>query len=322
MFRVKDGHPYIPSIDLYLDAKKKQSFGFVSHAHSDHAAQHRRILCSKPTAALLTARLKKVNVWTHLYDMPVDYQDSRITLYPAGHILGSAQILIENAQGRLLYTGDFRTRPSLTAEKFRQVPCDTVIMESTFGLPHYRFPPREEVLDHLLSVINQKLEQGITPVVFVYPLGKGQELLYSLSRAGIPLAVDQSIARLARIYEKFGVTFGKYDKFRRSEARSKVLLLPTAHRMQRFITELPERYLIYMSGWGMDRSAKFRLRVDEVMPFSDHADFNELVEFAENSSAKEIFCTHGFEQFASILRRSGLNARTLMQPPQLNLFET
>ncbi len=255
------------------------------------------------------------------YGEPLERDRARITIYPAGHILGSAQILIENDGGRLVYTGDFRTLPAKTVEPLEQLRCDVLIMETTFGRPQYRFPPREQVIEQLLRIITQKLNQGITPVVFVYPLGKGQEILYYLSRSELPVAVDYTILRLARIYEKFGITFGPYEKFRRSEAREKVLLLPAASRMQNFIRNMSDRYLIYMSGWGMDPAAKYRLRVDEVIPFSDHADFDELIRFAEASAAREIYCTHGFEEFVTVLKKRGLNAKPLLQSPQLELFD-
>ena len=321
MFTVIGRHPYIPDVDLHLDSKTRQGFGFISHAHTDHTARHHKILCTPPTAAFLKTRLKNPRTQILDYGESIELTSTRITLYPAGHILGSAQILIENEKGRLLYIGDFRMLPAQTVESFKQVSCDILIMESTFGQPHYRFPLREEILDNLLQLVTEKLNAGITPVILVYPLGKGQEILYHMSRHNFPLAVDHRIVRLARIYERFGITFGAYEKFKRSEIRSKVLLLPASERFQNFIQNMPNRYLIYLSGWGMDPSARFRLKVDEVLPFSDHADYDELIQFALNSNAREIYCTHGFEQFVSDLRGNGLNARPLIRLSQLDLFD-
>jgi len=314
-------HAYIPDVDLHLDAGRQQPYGFISHAHTDHTARHKKILCSEATAAFLRTRLKNPVVQTLAFGEYLETAGTRISLHPAGHILGSAQILIENSEGRLLYTGDFRTLPAKTVEPFRQVACDTLIMESTFGQPKYRFPDREEVLEKLNRIIVRKLNAGITPVILVYPLGKGQEILYHLSRQSFPVAVDYPIIRLAWIYEKFGISFGAYERFRRSEYRSKVLLLPASYRFQNFLKGMEDGYLIYMSGWGMDPSAKFRLGVDEVLPFSDHADFDELIRFAERSDAREIYCTHGFESFVAELRKRGLNARRLIRSPQISLFD-
>ena len=177
------------------------------------------------------------------------------------------------------------------------------------------------MLENLDRIIIQKLNEGITPVVLVYPLGKGQEILYHLSRRSYPVAVDYPIIRLAWIYEKFGISFGAYERFRRSEYRSKVLLLPASYRFQNYLKGMEDKYLIYMSGWGMDPSAKFRLGVDEVLPFSDHADFDELIRFAGQSGARQIYCTHGFDSFVAELRKRGLNAHQLTRTPQISLFD-
>ena len=313
-------HAYIPDIDLHLDAGRQQPYGFISHAHTDHTARHKKILSSEATAAFLQTRLKNPVVQTLAFGKYLETGGTRISLHPAGHILGSAQILIENSKGRLLYTGDFRTLPANTVEPFRQVTCDTLIMETTFGQPKYRFPDRKDVLENLDRIIIQKLNEGITPVVLVYPLGKGQEILYHLSRRSYPVAVDYPIIRLAWIYEKFGISFGAYERFRRSEYRSKVLLLPASYRFQNYLKGMEDKYLIYMSGWGMDPSAKFRLGVDEVLPFSDHADFNQLIEFVHQVQPEKVFITHGYDSFVYYLRKEGFKAGLLEETPQLSLF--
>lgn len=312
---------YLPDADLYLDAGKKKKFGFVSHAHSDHSARHEKILCTPATADFLNIRFKKVNCQVLDYGKAININNSQITLYPAGHILGSAQILVEAAGRRLLYTGDFRTRSSRTTEDFEMVECDTLIMETTFGLPHYLFPPRAEIEDQLIRILEDKLRKGITPVVFAYPLGKAQEVLSVISKHSLPVAVEYQILRLAKVYQKYGIDLGEYDKFRRSEYRGKILLLPFNFRSQRFMRDLPDKYTIFMSGWGMDQSARFRLGMDIVLPYSDHADYAELLDFVQNTKAREIYCTHGQDDFVTILRQKGYNARLLIPPAQTSLFD-
>ncbi len=242
-------------------------------------------------------------------------------MYPAGHILGSAQILIENSEGRLLYTGDFRTKSANTVEKYQTVPCDVLIMESTFGRSHYRFPTREVIEQDVLQLVSEKLNAGITPVIFAYPLGKAQEILHFISNAGIKIAADYSIVRLANVYKKYDIQFGEYEKLRKSDYKNRVLLVPVNFRHQRFIKNMENKYTIFLSGWGMDASTKFRFKVDQVFSYSDHADFDELVKTAINSGASEIYCTHGFDDFVTVLRNEGLNARPLIPRAQTDLFE-
>jgi Cft2 family RNA processing exonuclease len=320
LFQIEDKSVFIPAAQIHLDSKDRKSLGFVSHAHIDHIAKHNKIICTDKTAQFIQFRLKKPNCLEMPYSKSIELNNAKVTLIPAGHILGSAQILIETDKSSLLYTGDFRTGPSRTAEQHEVRQVDIVIMESTFGMPQYCFPPRREVEELLIKILREKLEQEITPIVFAYALGKSQEVLHLLGNSGLPVAVDYSILKYARIYEKFNIDFGSYQIFKRSQFKGKVLLLPTGFRRNRYVESIENKYTIYLSGWGMDSSARYRLGVDEVIPYSDHADFNELIEFATKVDAREIYCTHGFDQFASILRDKGYNARPLFKPVQLELF--
>lgn len=309
----------LSDIDLWLDSRRVREFGFVSHAHSDHIARHKKILCSPPTADLLQTRIKEPNILALPYKQPLKLNDSTISLHPAGHILGSAQIRIEKDGQALLYTGDFRTRPAKTAEPFEFVPADILIMESTFGLPRYKMPPREQIEAELIEICWTMLKNGKTPVVFAYSLGKGQEALKILSEANLPLAVDYAILRHTNTYRKYGVTFGAFEKFKMSEYQNKVVLLPTEFRFRRQIQRLANAFTIFLSGWGIDASAANRFGVDRVLPISDHADYDELISFVEKTRPGEVYCTHGFEQFVSILRNAGFRAYVLEKHRQLEL---
>jgi Cft2 family RNA processing exonuclease len=320
IFQLRNGELFLPAADLYLDAKKKKSFGYISHAHGDHSANHHSILCTPQTARLAAIRLKNPNCQMIPFFRKIKYNQVSVTLLPAGHIRGSAQLYCESSSGRFLYTGDFRTRPSRTAESFIYQSCDVLIMETTYGNPRYCFPPRREVEEAILGLVRQKLNQGITPVVFAYPLGKAQEALHLLSHAKIPVAVDYSILRFVRVYEKLGVKFGSYEKFRRSDHRDKILLLPVMYRRSNYIEKLPDKYTIFLSGWGMDPSAPARFGVDDVFPYSDHADFEELLSFVDRVSPDRIYCTHGINDFVGILREKGYNSQLLLEPDQRSLF--
>ena len=149
LFTLEDGIISIPRIGLFLDSKKRKEFGYISHGHSDHIARHQKVLCTDKTAQLLKYKLKNTNYYTLPFYESTNFHDLTITLFPAGHILGSSQIFIESSEGSLLYTGDFRIKESRINEKFVFQKCDTLIMETTFGMPHYCFPPREEVEEEL-----------------------------------------------------------------------------------------------------------------------------------------------------------------------------
>jgi Cft2 family RNA processing exonuclease len=321
IFQLKNGSIYIPLLDLYLDSRKKQSAGFISHAHGDHIARHKQIICTPETARILSLRLKNPICETLPLFRKKKINNCSITLYPAGHILGSAQFYMESPEGSLLYSGDFRTRPSRTVESFKYQSCDVLIMETTFGNPKYIFPPRKEIEQELLMLLREKLKKGITPVVFVYPLGKAQEVLHLLGHAHLPVAVHYSILRYVYTYEKLGLKFGSYKRFKKSEFQDKVLLLPVTFRNNRYMDAIKDKYSIFLSGWGMDNYAPYHFGVDKVLPYSDHADYEELLTFVDRVKPKMVYCTHGFDGFVDILRDRGYKSKILNESDQHDLFQ-
>jgi len=320
IFQQFDRSIFLPGIELFLDATKRKPFGYISHAHGDHIARHKKIICTPETARILDVRLKKPDTISIPFFRKKKFSSSSITLLPAGHILGSAQLYYESAEGTLIYSGDFRSRPSRTAESISYQSCDVLIMETTFGSSLFHFPPRKEVEEKLLALIRQKLNSGVTPVVFAYPLGKAQEALHLLSHANLPVAVDYSILRYVYVYERLGIKFGKYEKFRRSEFRDKVLLLPALFRKNRYMDTIPDKFTIFLSGWGMDPAAVKRFGVDVVLPYSDHADFDELITYVDRVNPARIYCTHGISDFVAVLKEKGYQTKLLSQPDQHNLF--
>ncbi len=301
----------VSGIELWLDARRMKPFGFISHAHGDHLARHHKILCTPPTADFIRKRLKIREIETLDFNTPLQIDDSVITLHPAGHILGSAQIRIENGDGSFLYSGDVRSGPSRTVEAFQAVKADTLIIESTFGDQRYRMPSRCESEERLVSTCHNLLKQGCIPVVLAYTLGKSQEALKILSDAALPVAVDASILRYVPVYQKYGVSFNGYRPYRQNDAEGCVWLLPVQMRFRRNVRKRRDACLIYLSGWGMDRGTSRRLQVDEVIPMSDHADFKELLEIIEVVGAKRVYCTHGFPAFVETLRAKGVDAHYL-----------
>jgi Cft2 family RNA processing exonuclease len=320
IFQSENDSIYLPGADLFLDARNKQAFGYISHAHGDHIARHSKILCTPETARILSLRLKKPNYQTLPFFRKTKINGNSITLLPAGHILGSSQIYYETDEGSFLYTGDFRTKSSRTPESLTYQTCDVLIMETTFGSPRFRFPPRKEIEEELLTLLRQKLSRGTTPVVFVYPLGKAQEALHLLCHANLPVAVDYSILRYVYVYEKLGVKFGNYERFRHSDYRDKILLLPIMARKNKYLEQIVDKFTIFLSGWGMDENAAKRFGVDSVLPYSDHADFDELLSFVDRVHPERIYCTHGIDAFVATLKEKGYWSKPLTEADQHDLF--
>jgi len=197
---------YLPDIDLWLDADGAREHCVISHAHSDHIAGHSSVVATPETARIFRHRIGEAEVVTQRYGERRDYGRYALTFYPAGHCLGSAQILVEAEGERLVYTGDIKLRPNVAAEQAVVVPCDTLVMESTFGDPQYVFPPDVATFDRLYAAVDRAFSDQRVPVVLAYALGKSQEALELLLRRGYRVSLHGSVWNVSEIYRELGVS--------------------------------------------------------------------------------------------------------------------
>jgi Cft2 family RNA processing exonuclease len=293
----------------------------VSHAHSDHIARHELALATSGTACLYRHRMgPRHRVLEMAYRQPLEFGGLRLTAYPAGHCLGSAMLLAECDGRTLLYTGDFKLDAPLTAEPAELPRAEILIMESTFGRPHYRLPPRRDVICRLLELVDSALATGMTPVVHAYPLGKSQEVTRILTLHGVPVLQHPAVYAISCIYQKCGVDLGDFSLFAgKPLIGHAIVTLPRSAREFR-LTGLGKTVSIAVTGWAADKSAKYRLGVDHALPLSDHADFDQLIEAVRRVAPQEIYCTHGPPEFVEHLCDLGFNARPLHSPRQRRLF--
>jgi len=313
---------WLPAADLWLDPRDMREFAFVSHAHSDHTGFHRRVLCTPATARLMQLRLSEdVAAFESLaFGKFKKFDDWAATLFPAGHVLGSAQLLYQDCSGTLLYTGDFKLRNGLSSEPAAIPQAETLVMETTYGLPRYQFPPTEETLGAMIKFCHETLEEGETPVLFGYALGKAQEILAALQTAQLPVMLHGAIARIARVYEDFGVVFPPYVQFEAKASRGHVIICPPAINGSRTLQLLHRPRTAALTGWAMDTGAVHRLQVDAAFPLSDHADYCDLLRYVEAVRPGRVLTLHGFAQeFARDLRSRGIEAWALTGPNQLEL---
>ena len=314
---------WLPQIGWWLDAHFPQARAFVSHAHSDHIAAHGEILCSAGTSRLMRARMPGERV-EHV--LPFGHAEQltagcQVELHPAGHIFGSAQSLLTHADhGRLLYTGDFKLRPGHSAETCATPRADLLVMETTFGRPHYVFPPTETVLQAIAAFCHDCLEEGDTPVLFGYSLGKSQELLRGLAAAGLRAMLHPQTLRLTRIYEELGMRFPDYRGFAETALPGHVVICPPQAPNSAFLRKIPRRRTAMISGWAIDPGAVYRYQCDAAFPLSDHADYPDLLRFVELVQPQRVLTLHGFAQdFARTLRERGVEAWAIGEDNQLDL---
>jgi Cft2 family RNA processing exonuclease len=242
------------------------------------------------------------------YGESLEWKGAVLTAHPASHILGAAQLLIEFEGERVVYTGDIKLRAPICGVQTKVIACDRLIVESTFGLPIFRFLSDEEAGRRIVDFAQECLEAGITPVFVGYPLGRGQEIAYVLCRAGIPTAIHGAIARMIPVYEEAGFSFPGWCAYDARATAGKALVVVPGFRAFLEASGKNTR-LAYVSGWAGLDNARNRAGAEELIPYSDHADFGELLALVEGSGARHVDVVHGYtEDFARILQGRGVDA--------------
>ncbi len=312
---------YLSQQDLWLDPWDAKHFAFVSHAHIDHIAPHDEVIASERTARLMQSRLpggRKEHVLPFGERRTVRGLD--LMLLPAGHIFGSAQCFLFVGDETLLYTGDFKLRPGKSAEQTEWRQADTLIMETTFGLPRYRFPPTEWVIEQVVDFCRETIDDGQVPVLLGYSLGKAQEILCSLEGAGLTPMLHRSVYQMTRIYEEFGQSFCKYVRYNADDVAGKVLICPPSANGSPMLETIPRKRVAMISGWAVDPNAPYRYQVDTAFPLSDHADYTDLIRYVELVQPRRVFTLHGFAaEFARDSRERGVEAWALNRENQMEL---
>ncbi len=309
---------YAPAFRAFLDPPAAVDRAILSHAHSDHAvAGHTEIWATAETIALYRRRHPEWNGIARelAYGDTAEAGAARLTLFPAGHILGSAQIRFEEAGRSLLYTGDFKRRASATARMAETPASDVLLTETTFGLPVFRFPPREEVEERLVAACRAALDEGRTPVLLAYALGKSQEAAAILTAAGIPTVLHGAAWKLTPEYAAAGTSLPLSRPYEQGPpGPGEALIVPPSCARTPVVGKIKQRRVIYLSGWALRPASRADFDADVLLPMSDHADFEELLAHVEQVSPEMVLTMHGYaSDFARILTSRGVRAVPLAE---------
>lgn len=313
---------------LWLDPWDDQPFAFVSHAHSDHIGRHREVILSRGTAELMQAKLPTqgdaLARMEHVLEFNVPDTTIRtgleITLLPAGHIIGSSQALLRTECESLLYTGDFKMRPGFSAEPIEWAHADTLIMETTFGLPRFRFPPTAEVIQQILKFCYEAIADERVPVLFGYSLGKGQEILAALTQEGMEVVLHGAVWKMTHIVRKLNPGFPQGQRYEPNRSlKGKILICPPRANQSLMLKKIGRVRTAFLSGWAMLPNAVYRYKTDAAFVLSDHPDYDELIEYVELVKPKRVLTLHGYaSEFARDLRERGYEAWALTGENQLD----
>jgi Cft2 family RNA processing exonuclease len=328
-FVFEDNAIKVAGLPLWLDSSGfradktpvRRSLNFTSHAHADHLGKHKTIICSPPTYDLIRARQKIDKSMVLEFGEECDIAGASISLYPAGHVLGSAQILIKKDGHRLCYTGDFRLGKGLTSEECQMPRCDTLLMECTYGSPRYTFPPREQLLDDINTFVEQCFDDCVFPVLLGYSLGKAQEIVKACEILGYGVLAHKNIYQLCQVYKKHGVDFDNLSLYGSGPPGRRVFVFPPHKSTWQALARHGDIRSAILSGWATETWRNKLFSADAGIPYSDHCDFNQLIESIRLSGASKVYTHHGnAEEFADHLQNLGIDAKPLIPRKQHRLF--
>ncbi len=310
---------HIRLIDSFIDPTRPKERAIITHGHADHArAGHGAVLATPDTIAIMKSRYGEHCAGSFQaldYGTPLSIDEVTITLYPAGHILGSAQVLIEHEGQRVVVTGDYKRLADRTAQPFELVPCDLLVTEATFGLPVFQHPaPRAEIGKLLRSVENHPERAH---VVGCYALGKAQRVIALLRDAGYdaPIYLHGAMVKLCALYEEQGVGLGELRKAletNKADLAGQIVIAPPSALKDRWSRRLPDPVLSVASGWMSVKGRARQSLVELPLVISDHADWNELRTTIADTGAGTIWVTHGREDaLVYYCSQQGLRAEPL-----------
>jgi len=307
---------YCPELGAAIDPPAPAARAILSHAHSDHAAAgHGEVWGTPETIAVYRRRNPE---WIGeareiRYTERLERRGTALELHPSGHVLGAAQIYFERAGHSLLYTGDFKRRPSRTAAPAAAPPAEILVMETTFGLPVFRFPKREEVEERLVGACRRAFEEEKTPVLLAHAFGKAQEAALTLAEAGIPTVLHGAAWKLLPEFEAAGHSFPLSRAYESGPAKpGEALVVPPNCARTPVVRKIRRRSIVYLSGWAIREASRADFDADVLLPMSDHADFPELLRHVEEVAPSRVVTLHGYaHDFARILASRGVPAGAL-----------
>ena len=313
---------YCPPGDFYLDPWQPVARAIITHAHSDHARPgSESYLTAKPGEGVLRYRLgTEARIETLPYGEPREINGVRVSLHPAGHVLGSSQVRIEHRGRVAVFTGDFKTDAAdPTCEPFEPLHCHLLVSECTFGLPIYRWQPQAAMISEVHAWWLASQEQRRTCILFAYSLGKAQRILASIDASLGPILVHGAVHALLPAYAAAGVKLPPVEHaglFAAKAHRGKALVIaPPLARGSPWMRRFGPVSTAIASGWMQIRGTRRRKAVDRGFPLSDHADWNGLNSAIDASGAAEVWLTHGSTgAMTRWLRERGVNAAPLATP--------
>jgi putative mRNA 3-end processing factor len=293
---------YLPGADCWIDPSRPVAKALVTHGHADHArGGHGTVWATPETQAIMALRYGEAQV-----NVPMAYGNMvsvgggiTASWHPAGHVLGSAQILLERAGERVVVTGDYKRRADPTCAPFEPVACDILITEATFGLPVFVHPPIAEEMAKVLDSLALYPDRCV--LIGAYALGKAQRVIAELRAAGhhATIYLHGALARMCELYAEHGIELGALAPVAgmpKEALKGAIILCPPSALNDRWSRRLPDPITAMASGWMRVRQRAVQRNVELPLIISDHCDWVELTETIRELSPSETWITHGREE--------------------------
>jgi putative mRNA 3-end processing factor len=319
MPQILDKNLHLRAIDAFIDPSTPKARAIITHGHADHArAGHGAVLATPDTIAIMKVRYGEdcADQFQALpFGEPLMIDDIRITFYPAGHILGSAQVLIEQDGQRVVVTGDYKRLADRTAQPYELVQCDLLVTEATFGLPVFQHPKPQTEIERLLNSVRKNPERA--HLIGCYALGKAQRVIGLLRDAGYeaPIYLHGAMIRLCALYEELGVPLGDLRPatgVAKAELAGAIVIAPPSAIRDRWSRRFPDPVTCQASGWMSVKQRARQALVELPLVISDHCDWGELGQTIHETGAQTVWVTHGREDaLVYWCRQQGLEAEPL-----------
>lgn len=294
---IKEEGLYCKAGEFFIDAWKPVKQCIVTHGHSDHARfGHQNNFSTPNTASIMRHRLGADCPITELpYGQKIKMKDCWVSLHPAGHILGSAQVRIESKGCVCVVSGDYKRAPDLSCEPFELVPCDIFVTESTFGLPIYRWEEPMITAKAIFDWWQKNKDIGYASILFGYALGKAQHLLALLKLfSDEPIYVHGAVLSMTEIYKEQHIPLSPYLPIgEEKKFAGKLILAPPSAQNSPWMKRFYPYKTALASGWMQVRGQRKRRNLDRGFALSDHADWDELIATVKDTGARLTLTTHG-----------------------------
>jgi putative mRNA 3-end processing factor len=314
LIQFSDRGLYCSQGQFYIDPWRPVEKAIITHAHSDHARPgSQSYLCHRDSLPLLELRLGPNSYQTVEWNEPVFINGVKVSLHPAGHIIGSAQVRLEYQGEVWVVSGDYKTENDGISGVFEPVKCDVFITESTFGLPIYNWKPQDEIFRSIQNWIMNNHAEGKTSVLMAYSLGKAQRLLPCIEATGLPIFLHGAVYNVHQALVNAGHHLPPAQRVTpdmpQELFKGNVVIAPGSADGTPWMKRFSPYSVGVCSGWMQVRGNLRRRNADAGFALSDHADWNGLLQAIKDTGAKKVFVTHGFQAaFSRYLNEIGIEA--------------